>query len=145
MRLLDRIVAIFAPPPAEGESSGTFAGGPPGSRSPHALFVFIPTTDGAVRSGGTSESAPGAARPHIDLRILQERLSRAMNLQHAGRFEGVEPADGGIMLVFSGPNTDRLAAVTLPVLRSAGLPSGTMVTRRYGGPGAREAHRPLRA
>ncbi len=137
MRLLSRIVAIIAPPDTLDAGSAA-----PTTRASHALFVFVPTSPDAA----TADEAPSRSRERapikggvVDLRVLQERLTRAMDLQHAGRFEGVQPADSGILLSLSGPNADRLAAVVLPLLRAAHLPRGTTVIRRFGGPGAREA------
>lgn len=134
MRLLDRIVAMIAPP----ESASADPGKP---RSQHALLVYIPTAPGSVSADARSkprERGPALAGTVPDLRVLQERLARAMVLQHAGRFDGVAPADSGIVLSFSGPNADRLATVALPLLRAARLPAGSTATRRFGAPGARE-------
>lgn len=142
MRLLDRIVAIILPPDAAGEGAP-----PPRSRANHALLVFVPTSPGAAAPSDSParsrERAGGPSDGAADLRVLQERVSRAMILQHAGRFEGIEPAESGIVLAFGGPNADRLAAVALPLLRAARLPVGTTVTRRFGAPGARELHTTL--
>lgn len=141
MKLLDRIVAIIA---AQESAQPT----PKASRSLHALLVFIPTSPqsaGAEPRTRSRERAPAPPGAVPDLRVLQERLARAMVLQHAGRFEGVAPVDSGILLSFSGPNADRLGAVALPLLRSARLPAGSMVTRRFGAPGAREVHTALGA
>ena len=133
MKLLDRIIAMIAPPSVSEPA-------PSPGRSAHALLVFIPTSPESAAAAPRSRERSAAP----DLRVLQERLSRAMVLQHAGRFDGVSPVDSGIMLSFSGPNADRLAAVALPLLRSARLPAGATITRRFGGPGARELHASLR-
>ena len=74
---------------------------------------------------------------------VEDRLIAAIDRSGVGEFDGNEIGDDGATLYLYAPNGDALFGVVEPVLRSAGLPAGSYVIVRAGGPGAAQREVPL--
>ncbi|MEV6867257.1 hypothetical protein AB0M44_40485 [Streptosporangium subroseum] len=85
---------------------------------------------------------PGT-QPEVDfdsLRAIQNALKKAVTEAGTGEFDGneIDLQTNEATLFLYGPNADQLFSSVKPVLNSVSLPPGTLVIRRYGGPGAEE-------
>jgi hypothetical protein len=96
-----------------------------------ALRIMIPGT----QSGVDFDS----------LRKIQDALRKAVAEAGTGEFDGneIDVQTNEVTLFLYGPKADQLFASIEPVLKSLSLPPGTLVTRRYGAPGANVVRDPL--
>jgi hypothetical protein len=79
----------------------------------------------------------GDAGEVIDALVtLEDQLTEAIALAHAGEFDGNEVGQGELKLYMYGPDAERLFATVEPVLRSALLTRAALVTVRQGPPGS---------
>lgn len=69
---------------------------------------------------------------------LEDQLEKAIKTANVGEFDGDEFGDGFCAIYMYGPDAEKLAAVTLPILKTFHPPAGSFVIKRYGQAGAKQ-------
>jgi hypothetical protein len=83
-----------------------------------------------------TESTFGTSEERARICALEDSLARAIQGAGAGELDGDEYGGGFCTLYLYGPSAARLEAVVLPILLNLALPSGSVLIRRLGPPGA---------
>ena len=131
LSLSSAAIATKAEQPEGGEDMnllGKLFNGKRTEQPEHAVLVYLKLSD----------DEHGITEEREKIFTLEKTLTKAVERNQAGEFDGNEFGEGFCTLYLYGPDAEKLFQAAFPVLQEFDALHGSYVVKRYGKPGARQ-------